>query len=135
VSIAGIVAIILGAFIILSRGALLLFPAATLHWLGTLLKTEARTRILGTIVVLIALLMMWAGMAQHTGLEIVMFIFGIFFLVVAVPGLLLAPTIYRNLANSFIPDDLSGSLFGWRMLGLLGVVIGVAILMVGLDAL
>ena len=64
-----------------------------------------------------------------------MFIFNIFFLVIAIPGLLLVPTIYMNFAKSFIPDDLRGSLFGWRMFGLMGVIIGFAILMIRVDAL
>jgi len=84
---------------------------------------------------MIALLMVWAGMSQRAGLEAVLFVFGIFMLVIAVPGLLLFPSIYMNLANSLMPDDLSGTLFGWRLLGLLGVIIGVAIMMVGVNAL
>ena len=132
---AGIVTIFLGLFIVFSRGPLLVFPAATLHWFGAVIKSEARTRVMGTIVTPIALLMIWAGMSQRTGLESALFIFGMFFLVVAISALLLFPKVYMNLACSFLPDDLTGSLFGWRLIGLLGVVIGIAILLVGIDAL
>lgn len=135
VSFAAIVAIFLGALIICTRGPLILFPAYTFRWFGTVIKTQARTRVLGTVVTMIALLMVWAGMSQRAGLEAVLFVFGIFILVIAVPGLLLFPSIYMNLANSLMPDDLSGTLFGWRLLGLLGVIIGVAIMMVGVNAL
>jgi hypothetical protein len=76
----------------------------------------------------------WSG-CTGAGLESVMFIFGIFILIFAIPALLLVPSVYMNLANSFIPDDLSGYLLGWRMLGLVRVIIGVAISMVGFEAL
>jgi hypothetical protein len=54
---------------------------------------------------------------------------------ISFPELLLVPSIYMNLANLFLPDDLIGSLFGWRITGLVGVIIGVAFLMVGIDTL
>ena len=132
---AGIVAIFLGLFIIFSRGPLLLYPAFTLRWFGTVIESESRTRVLGALVTPIALLMIWAGISPRTGLETALFIFGVFFLVAAIPALLLFPKTYMNLASSFLPDNLSGSLFGWRLVGLLGVIIGVGILMVGVDAL
>ncbi len=132
---AGVVTIFLGVFIIFSRGPLLLFPASMLQWFGTLLSSEARTRVLGVLVVPISGAMIWAGTPQSTTLETVLFVLGVFFLLFTILGLLLLPRIYMNLAHAFLPDDLTGSLFGWRLLGLLGVIIGVAILLVGIDAL
>ncbi|MFP6839203.1 MAG: hypothetical protein VB962_06420 [Pseudohongiellaceae bacterium] len=134
-NVAGVIAILVGILIISSRGHLLLFPDSALRWFGKAIKTESRTRILGAVAILIAVTMVWSGMPQRFALETVLFTFGIFILLFAIPTLLLVPSIYMNLANLFLPDDLTGSLFGWRITGLVGVIIGVAFLMVGIDTL
>ncbi len=134
-STAGMVAMFLGVLIVCSRGPLLLIPATTLRWFSEAIKIEGRTRGFGAIVVLIAVPMLWSGMSENTGLASVLFIMGIFLLVVAIPALVLFPNVYMSLANSFIPEDLSGNLFGWRILGLVGVIIGFAIFMFGMSAL
>ncbi len=134
-STAGMVAMFLGVLIVCSRGPLLLIPASALRWFGEAIKTEGRTRVSGAIVVIIAVPMIWSGMSENTGLASVLFILGIFFLVVAIPALVLFPNVYMSLAISFIPDDFSGNLLGWRLLGLVGVIIGVAIFMIGMRAL
>ncbi len=134
-STAGMVAMFLGVLIVCSRGPLLLIPASALRWFGEAIKTEGRTRVSGAIVVLIAVPMIWSGMSENTGLASVLFILGIFFLVVAIPALVLFPNVYMSLAISFVPDDFSGNLLGWRLLGLVGVIIGFAIFMAGMDAL
>ncbi len=132
---AGIVATFLGVLVICSRGPLLLVPASALRWFGEAIKTEGRTRIFGAIVALIAVPMIWSGISEDTSLAGVLLIFGVFVLVFAVPALVLFPRVYMSLGNSVVPDDLSGNLLGWRILGLVGVIIGVAIVMVGVDAL
>ncbi len=134
-STAGMVTMVLGVLIICTRGPLLLIPASALRWFGEAIKTEGRTRVCGAIVVLIAVPMIWSGMSENTGLASVLFILGIFFLVVAIPALVLFPNIYMSLAISFVPDDFSGNLLGWRLLGLVGVIIGFAIFMAGMRAL
>jgi hypothetical protein len=134
-NVAGVIAILVGILIISSRGHLLLFPDSALRWFGKAIKTESRTRILGAVAILIAVTMVWSGMPQRFALETVLFTFGIFILLFAIPTLLLVPSIYMNFANLFLPDDLTGSLFGWRITGLVGVIIGVAFLMVGIDTL
>ncbi len=134
-STAGMAAMFLGVLIICSRVPLVLIPASALRWFGEAIKTEGRTRVSGAIVVLIAVPMIWSGMSENTGLAGVLFIFGVFVLVFAISALVLFPRVYMSLANSFVPDDLNGNLFGWRILGLVGVIIGVAIFMVGLDSL
>ena len=131
----GIVATFLGVLVICSRGPLLLVPASALRWFGAAVKTKGRTRIFGVIAVLIAVPMIWSGVSETTGLAGVLFIFGVFVLVFAIPALVLFPSFYMSLSKGFVPDDLSGNLLGWRILGLVGVIIGVAIVMVGVDAL
>lgn len=59
----------------------------------------------------------------------------VFFLVVAIPALVLFPNAYMSIASAFMPDDIKGNLIGWRLHRLAGVIIGVAIFMVGLGAL
>ncbi|MGI9324128.1 MAG: hypothetical protein ACR2PZ_02835 [Pseudomonadales bacterium] len=131
----GIVAMIFGALIVCSRGPLLLAPVATLHWFSKAIETRTRTRVLGAFVVALAASMAWAGASQGDTLESLMFIFGVLMLLFVIPALLLFPSVYMSLASSFIPDDPSGFLFGWRMLGLVSVIIGAAIFMIGRDAL
>jgi hypothetical protein len=65
----------------------------------------------------------------------VLFVLGVFFLLFTILALLVLPRIYMDLARGFLPDDLTGSLFGWRLLGLIGTIVGVAVLLVGIDAL
>ena len=84
---------------------------------------------------MMALPMIWSGMSENTGLASFLLIVGVFFLLVAVPALMLFPNVYMNIAESMLPKDLDGSLFGWRVTGLVGVIIGVAIVRVGMAAL
>lgn len=132
---AGVVAILVGFLIISSRGPLLLFPNSALRWFREAIKTESRTRILGAVAVVLAVTMVWSGMPQRFALETVLFTCGIFILLFAIPMLLLVPSLYMNLANSLLPENQTGSLFGWRITGLVGVIIGVAFLVVGINTL
>ena len=134
-STSGIVAVFLGLLIIGSRSPLLLAPAFTLRWFGEVMKSKVWIRTTGAFLALMALLMIWSGLSENTGLASFLFIVGVFFLLVAVPALILFPNVYMSIAESVLPEDLSGSLFGWRIVGLVGVIIGVAIFRVGMAAL
>lgn len=134
-SIAGAVATSLGILIICSRAPLLLFPALGLRWFREAIKTEGRTRLLGAIVVLIALPMIWSGVSESTGLSAALSIFGVFFIVVAIPALVLFPKTYMNIAEWILPGGSSNNLWAWRIVGLIGVIIGIAVLRIGLTAL
>ena len=131
----GIVSIFIGALIVFSRAPLLIAPAAALRWVSQAIKTEARTRMLGIFAVLIGSLMMWAGMNLQIGLEIIIFIFGVLIVMVSVPALLLFPNAYMSVASSMLPADADTSFFGWRILGLVSIVIGVALIRAGMVAL
>ena len=133
-STAGIVAMFLGALVVCIRGPLLLVPAATLRWFGEAIKTKGRTRVFGAFVALIAVPMIWSGMSENTGLAAVLFIVGVFFLAIAIPALVLFPSFYMSIADSVLPADSGSNLFGWRIIGLVNVIIGVAIFRVGMVA-
>ena len=126
---AAIVAVFLGTLIIVTRGHLLLFPAAALRWFGAAIRTKAR------VAVAIAALMIWSGAPLKSGLESVLFIFGIAIVVFVIPMLVLVPAIYMDLAQSLLPDALNGTLLGWRIAGLVGLLVGVALVLAGVDAL
>ena len=59
---------------------------------------------------------------------------GVFVVVVSLPALVFFPRAYMSVAEGFLPADSNNGLFGWRMLGLVGVVIGTALFMAGLHA-
>ncbi len=132
---AGIAAMLLGALICCRRGPLLLAPAATLRLLGEVVKTEARTRMFGTFAVLVSLLMIWSGIDENSGLASFMFIFGVLILVITIPALVLFPRFYMSVVDSMLPADSDTNLFGWRIFGLVNVIIGVGLFRIGMVAL
>ncbi len=134
-STAGIVTMFLGALIVCIRGPLLFAPAATLRWFGEAIKTKGRTRVFGAFVVLITVPMMWSGMLENSSLANVLFILGVFIFVVSILALVLFPSAYMSVAGSFLPSDSSSNLFGWRLLGLVNVIIGTGIFWIGMVAL
>ncbi len=134
-STAGIVTMFLGALMVCIRGPLLFAPAAALRWFGEAIKTKSRTRVFGTFVVLITVPMMWSGMLENSTLADVLFILGVFIFVVSILALVLFPSAYMSVAGSFLPSDSSSNLFGWRLLGLVNVIIGTGIFWVGMVAL
>ena len=131
----GVVSIAVGLLIMVSRGLLVLAPAATLRWFGGIVQSEARTRILGTCALLVAAPMIWAGASETSGLGFVLFVFGVLVVIVSLPALVFFPRAYMAIADGFLPADSDTGLFGWRILGLVGVVIGAALIMAGLRAL
>ncbi len=134
-STAGLVTMLLGALVVCVRLPLLLMPAATLRWFGEAIKTKGRTRVLGASVALIAVPMIWSGMSESTGLAAVLFVLGVFLLVTAIPALVLFPSVYMSIASSFLPSEVGSNLIGWRIIGLVSVIIGFGIFRVGMVAL
>ena len=132
-SLSGWVAVAFGVLIIISRGPLLFAPAATLRFFAKAIQTEARTRLIGVFAILLALLMIWSSSSAQSGLEGFLLILGVFILVFTVPGMLMFPRTYMGILNSMLPTDLSGALFGWRLLGLVGVTIGIAFVSAGMH--
>jgi Mn2+/Fe2+ NRAMP family transporter len=128
---ASIVAILLGVLTICVRGPLIVVPAATLRVYKRLISSATTTRLLGGATLLIALAMVVSGRDQQNSLEGVLFFFGIFMLLIAVPLLLIAPHVHMNIAEGFLPEQPVGLLVGWRLLGLLGATIGFVLIWAG----
>ena len=126
-----LVCIILGSLIVVSRGLIVVAPATTLRWFTAMIETEARVRTLGFCVLLLPVLMIWAGSTEDTALALVLLIFGLFFLFVAIPLLLFFPRSFMDIASAFLPT----SLMTWRLLGLMGVLFGLVLIYFGWGAL
>lgn len=133
-SVSGLVAAFIGIVIIGIRAPLVVAPASALRWLSWAVETEGRTRAFGTVATLIAAPVIWCGVYETSALANVMLIIGVFFAAVTVLALILFPRTYMSLVDSLVPADLSTKLFGWRVLGVFGVTVGVTILRIGLRA-
>ena len=127
--------ILWGAIIVCSRGLLLLAPAATLRGFRAMIRTDARTRTFGTCLVLLAVPAIWAGTSENSTLATVLLFIGWTVVGICIPALVLFPRVYMNVAEASLPADSITSLFGWRVVGLLGVVIGATLFWFGLLAL
>ena len=136
-STAGMVTMFLGVFIICTRAPLIIIPRTTLRAFEKVVSTETGTRGLGVLAILIfAVPMIWAGVAESSGLAEFLLIFGIFILALTILALLIFPRTYMSIAESVLPPEESDSnLFGWRLLGVVSVIIGGVIFAVGIDAL
>jgi hypothetical protein len=127
----GIVCIIFGFLIVISRGLIVVAPATTLRWVKDMISTETRVRTLGLYALVLPALMIWAGASEDTVLANVLLIFGLFYLLVAIPWLVFFPRSYMEFTNSLLPSNL----MGWRVLGLLGAIVGLVLVHFGLGAL
>ncbi len=127
----GIVCIVFGFFIVISRSLVVVAPATTLRWVKDMISTETRVRTLGLYALVLPALMIWAGASEDTVLAYVLLVFGLLFLLLPIPWLVFFPRSYMEFTNSLLPSNL----MGWRVLGLVGVIIGVAIFMIGMRAL
>ena len=127
----GIVCIIFGLLIVISRGLIVVAPATTLRWVKDMISTETRVRTLGLYALVLPALMIWAGASEDTVLANVLLIFGLFYLLIAIPWLVFFPRSYMEFTNSLLPSNL----MWWRVLGLLGAIVGLVLVYFGLGAL
>lgn len=130
----GVVSVAFGLIIAISRGLLVVLPAATLRWFAKCIETEARTRLFGVCVLPIPGAMIWAGASEESGLAGVLLIFGVFMLMVIVWPVVF-PRSYMEFCGAFVAHDPSSNLMGWRMIGLVGVAFGMAFIHFGRLAL
>ena len=130
----GVVSIVFGVVVILSRGFLVISPRRALEWFEGQIQTERRTRFLGVFVLPLAGLMLWAGASEATGLAEFLRVVG-FFVLFGAFWLILHPRSYKALAEVFLPGDPGGSLLGWRVAGGVGVLVGAALVIFGWRAL
>ena len=127
----GIICLVLGSLIVITRGFIVVAPATTLRWFKEMISTEVRVRTLGLFALAMPALLIWAGVSEDTVLAQVLLIFGLFFLLVIIPWLLFFPRSYMELVGALIPSDL----MAWRLLGLMGVVVGLVLIYFGWGAL
>lgn len=131
----GIVSIAVGALGICSRGPLVVAPAASLRWFEKLISTNGRVRVLGAVMLPLGVAMIWAGSTEDSGLAGLLFMVGLGIVTVCALWLLPFPDAYRALANEILPSDRSGSLIGWRIVGLAVVFAGALLIYFGALAL
>jgi len=119
------------------RGALLVAPAATLHWFEGVIATNGGTRALGTFVLTLGAAMVWAGASEQSGLATVLSVVGWVVVGIGALALVLFPGVYRAIAEAVLPSaaDADADLIGWRVVGLLGVSIGGLLIYYGAVAL
>ncbi|MBW2694786.1 MAG: hypothetical protein JRE57_19545 [Deltaproteobacteria bacterium] len=63
----GVVSIVVGVVVVCGRGALLVAPAATLHWFEGVIATNGGTRVLGAFVLTLGAAMVWAPGGRRPG--------------------------------------------------------------------
>jgi hypothetical protein len=136
VSEVGVVSIVLGVVVVCSRGALLVAPAATLRWFEGVVATNGRTRVLGAVTTTLGASMVLAGASGHSGLATILSVAGWAVVGISTLALLLFPAAYRAIAVAVLPSSsINEELIGWRLLGLLGVIIGGLLIYYGALAL
>lgn len=130
-----IVSIVLGIIVVCSRGALLLAPATTLGWFEGLIATDCRIRALGALTLTLGATMAWVGASELTGLATILRLGGWAIVAFSTPALVMFPTAYRAIAVSVLPSSSDSDLAGWRLLGLIGVILGGLLIYFGVLAL
>ena len=131
----GIVSIAVGVFAVCTRAPLVVAPAATLRWWKTAFSTNGRVRLFGIGLLPLAATMIWAGSSEDSGLAGFLLLVGLG--TVAMCALLLVPFpgAFRALADEIMPSDPSGSLIGWRLVGLAVVLASAVLIYLGVLAL
>ena len=74
--------------------------------------------------------MVWAGTTEDSLLAVVLRLWGLPGFVI-LPLLLLFPSGFRTFASAFLPAAEEGSLPGWRLVGILNVVVGFLLIYFG----
>jgi hypothetical protein len=134
-STAGIVTMFLGALMVATRAPLIFTPRKALAALRFVFYTETRTRLLGGVITTIEIPMIWAGLTENSDLAGFLLVFGIFILMITILVLVIFPQAYMGLVESLMPKETDTNLFGWRLLGVVAVIVGTAIFNVGFNAL
>ena len=130
----GIVTIALGVLGVCEGGGPLVAPEAYFGWLKETIASNARIRMLGAFVMALGGAMVWAGTSEDSGLATFLTVSGWVVLVSSALVLVLFPSVYRAIANPFMPSDTS-NFFLWRCAGLASVPFGVFIIYFGVLAL
>ena len=134
-SIIGITSVFLGTVIILSRGMLVIAPGTTLNGFRAIIQTSTRTRVFGFCIIPLGALMIWAGDSDHSTLAEILMFFGWWVIGGALLLLVIFPSVYIAMLEAMLPSEPTTDFFGWRVLGLFGVAIGVLFVYFGMLAL
>ena len=130
----GVVSIALGLLVVCGRGPLVVAPAAWLRWLRGLIETNKTTRIFAAFLMVISAAMVWAGTADATALAVILRLWGLLGLVLA-SLMVISPGPWREFASAFFPAVGDTRLPGWRMIGVLNVIVGSLLVYFGVLAL
>jgi hypothetical protein len=131
----GVVSIALGILVVCSRGGMLVAPAATLRWFANIIATDGRVRAFGAVALTLGAAMAWAGASESSGLATVLRVWGWAIIAISALALVLFPGVYRGIVGALLPRDTDADLTGWRVLGLVGVIVGGLLIYFGALAL
>jgi hypothetical protein len=126
-----IICIIVGIFMIISRGPLIVAPDTTLRFYRKLLATNFRIRLMGLIFLVLTLAMILAARGdRRDGAEIIM-VLGYFYSFIVVVFLIIFTSLYKLIADAFLNAMDSVMLRGFGTIalgiGILFIYLGVAV--------
>jgi hypothetical protein len=121
--------ILLGVFIIISRGPLAIWPAATREVYHRLLKTNLRVRLFGLALLPLPVVMILVNQGGPEDAAIILTGLGYLFICIVLVFLLLIPGIYRLIADAVLEGMDTVILRG---VGVIGIVIGILLIYTGL---
>jgi hypothetical protein len=138
-------------------GSFLVSPAASLRGMGRMVRTNRPIRGVGAFALALGATMVWAGASEggsydlnsQTTLAFIVSLIGWALVGLITPLLVVLPGFCRALTNAFLPSDYEGitpqalktsldtrgSLIGWRMMGLVRVVVSGLLIYFGALAL
>ncbi len=139
----GIVSIAVGVLGVGYGGFVFVAPASVLRWFTRTTTTNGRTRTFGAFLLPLGLAMIWAGASEQGSLDLngqstlafILSLIGWVLVVFMTTALVLFPGSFRAIIQAFVPSDLSGSLIGWRLLGLVRIAISAPFVYFGALAL
>ena len=134
-NIIGITSILFGMLIIIGRGILMVAPATTLFGFRIMIQTKIRTRILGLCILPLGPLMIWAVYSGNSTLAEILMVIGWIITAMALFLLVIFPKVYMTICEAFLPSETITDFAGWRLLGLMGVAIGILFVYFGVLAL
>ena len=132
-----------GVFGVCYGGFVFVAPTALLHWFKGTATTNGRIRTFGAFMLGVAMILIWAGASEEGSFDLngqstlafILSLIGWVWVVVMTTGLVLFPGFYRAIIHTFVPSELSGSLIGWRLLGLVRIAISAPFVYFGALAL
>ena len=119
----------LGVIIIVSRGPLVIWPAATRNVYHRLLKTNQRVRVFGLVLLPLATAMILANRGDPRDAAILLTGLGYLFICIVLVFLLIIPGIYRLIADTVLEAMDSVMLRG---VGVMAVIVGILLVYTGL---